>query len=62
MLMFKVPYAGEKGETLLKDLKKTLQNNLPENIKCRVVQTVTKISRNFNIKDKVDGKHLDEEF
>ena len=58
MLTFKVPYAGEKGETLLKDLKKTLQKNLPENIKCRVVQTGTKISRNFNIKDKVDGKHL----
>ena len=58
MLLFKVPYAGEKGETLLKDLKKTLQKNLPENIKCRVVQTGTKISRNFNIKDKVDGKHL----
>ena len=30
----------------------------PENIKCRVVQTGTKLSRNFNVKDKVDGKHL----
>ena len=43
---------------LLKDLKNTLQKNLPENIKCRVVQTGTKLSRNFNVKDKVDGKHL----
>ena len=58
VLMLKVPYAGEKGETLLKDLKNTLQKNLPKNIKCRVVQTGTKLSRNFNIKDKIDQKHL----
>ena len=58
LLMLKMPYAGEKGETLLKDLKNTLQKNLPANVKCRVVQTGTKLSRNFNVKDKVDGKHL----
>ena len=56
--MLKVPYAGEKGVTLLKDLKKELLKNLPENIKCRVVQTGTKLSRNFNIKDKIDQCHL----
>ena len=56
-LVFKVPHAGEKGETLLKDLKNTLQKNLPENIKCRVVQTGTKLGRNFNIKDKVNQCH-----
>ena len=56
--MLKVPYAGPKGETLLKDLNNTLQKNLPEKIKCRVVQTGTKLSRNFNIKDKIDQKHL----
>ena len=58
ILMLKVPYAGPKGETLLKDLNNTLKKNLPEKIKCRVVQTGTKLSRNFNIKDKVDQKHL----
>ena len=58
ILMLKVPYAGPKGETLLKDLNKTLQKNLPEEMKCRVVQTGTKLSRNFNIKDKIDQKHL----
>ena len=58
ILMLKVPYAGPKGETLLKDLNNTLQKNLPEKIKCRVVQTGTKLSRNFNIKDKIDQKHL----
>ena len=57
-VMLKVPYAGEKGVTLLKDLKKELLKNLPENIKCRVVQTGTKLSRNFNIKDKIDQCHL----
>ena len=56
--MLKVPYAGEKGETILKDLKNTLETNLPENIKCRVVQTGTKLSQNFNVKDKVNEKHL----
>ena len=58
LLMLKVPYAGVKGENLIKGLKNTLQRNLPANIKCRVVQTGTKISQNFNIKDKVDEKHL----
>ena len=58
LLMLKVPYAGEKGETILKDLKNTLETNLPENIKCRVVQTGTKLSQNFSVKDKVNEKHL----
>ena len=30
--------------------------NLPKNIKCRVIQTGTKLSRNFNVKDKIDQK------
>ena len=58
LLMLKVPYAGEKGETIIKDLNTTLKRNLPENINCRIVQTGTKLSQNFNVKDKVDGKHL----
>ena len=58
LLMLKVPYAGEKGETIIKDLNTTLKRNLPENIHCRIVQTGTKLSKNFKVKDKVDGKHL----
>ena len=58
ILMLKVPYAGDKGESLIKDLKNTLRRNLPENLECRVIQTGTKLSRHFNIKDKVDSKHL----
>ena len=38
--------------------KNTLQKNLPENIKCRVVQTGTKLAWNFDIRDKVDQCHL----
>ena len=58
LLMLKVPYAGEKGESLVKGLTNCLQRNLPDNIKCRVVQTGTKISQSFNVKDRLDGKHL----
>ena len=32
LLMLKVPYAGVKGENLIKGLKNTLQRNLPANI------------------------------
>ena len=57
-LMMKVPYAGKKGEGFIRGLKTCLQHNLPNNINCRIVQTGTKISRNFNVKDKVDKNHL----
>ena len=56
-LMIKVPYAGEKGETLIKTLHTTLKRNLPDNQEVRIVQTGTKLSKYFNIKDKVDAKH-----
>ena len=44
-LMMKVPYAGKKSEGLIRGLKTCLQHNLPDNIKCRIVQTGTKISK-----------------
>ena len=56
--MMKVPYAGKMGENLVESLKKTLKRNLPSNIACRIVQTGTKLSTRFNIKDAVDKKHL----
>ena len=58
VLMLKVPYAGEAGEGIIKSLKNTLRKNLPTNQECRIIQTGTKLSKRFNIKDKVDGKHL----
>ena len=56
-LMVKMPFAGEKGEGIIKDLNRTLQRNLPNNIQCRIVRTGTKLQQNFNIKDKLEEKH-----
>ena len=58
LLMMKVPYAGKTGESLVESLKKTLKRNLPSSLECRIVQTGTKLSTRFNIKDKVDKDHL----
>ena len=58
LLMIKVPYAGKTGENIVDSLKNSLKRNLPTNIKCRIVQTGTKLSTRFNIKDAVDKKHL----
>ena len=58
VLTMTVPYAGEKGEKMIKDLKKELKRNLPETQDYRIVQTGTKLSSRFNVKDKVNEKHL----
>ena len=58
LLMMKVPYAGKTGESIVESLKKTLKRNLPSSLECRIVQTGTKLSTRFNIKDKVDKNHL----
>ena len=58
MLVMKVPYAGKTGENIVESLKKSLKRNLPSNIECRVVQTGTKLSTRFNIKDEVSKDHL----
>ena len=50
--MMILPYAGEKGGTLIKFLKKNLQRVLPTNIQTRVVYTGTKLlSQLKNVKD-----------
>ena len=47
-----LPYAGEKGCTLIKPLKKNLQSVLPVNIQTRTVYTETKLSSQLrNIKN-----------
>ena len=58
LLMMKVPYAGKTGESIVESLKKTLKRNLPSSLECWIVQTGTKLSTRFNIKDKVDKNHL----
>ena len=42
--MMILPYAGEKGCTLIKSLKKNLQRALPINIQAHIVDTGTKLS------------------
>ena len=50
--MMILPYAGEKGCTLIKPLKKNLQSVLPVNIQTRTVYTETKLSSQLrNIKN-----------
>ena len=50
--MMILPYAGEKGCTLIKSLEKNLQRVLPVNIQTRIVYTGTKLSSQLrNIKD-----------
>ena len=50
--MMILPYAGEKGCTLIKSLEKNLQRVLPTNIQTRIVYTGTKLSSHLrNIKD-----------
>ena len=56
-LMIKIPFAGEKGEGIIKDLNRTLKNTLPNNLRCRIVRTGTKIEGKFNIKDKLEERH-----
>ena len=55
--LIKVPFQGKKGDTIIESLKNTLKRTLPENAECRVVQTGTKLSSHFNIKDKIDERH-----
>ena len=50
--MMILPYADEKGYTLIKLLKKNLQRVLPVNIQVRIVYTGSKLSSHFrSIKD-----------
>ena len=50
--MMILPYAGEKGCTLIKSLKKNRQRVLPVNIQTRIVYIWTKLlSQLRNIKD-----------
>ena len=57
LYMLKLPYASKEGEGIVKSLKNTLKRNLPNNQEVRIVHNGTKLSKHFNIKDKVDEKH-----
>ena len=48
-----VPYAGERGEKIMKKLR----NQLPEKVKPRIVYNGTKLSSFFQLKDKVPEEY-----
>ena len=56
-LMLKLPFRGEKGDVLVRSLKNALKTNLPDT-QFRIVQTGSKFSQYFSLKDDVDEKHL----
>ena len=48
-----LPYAGEKGCSIVRSLEKQPKRSLANNVKPNVVFTGTKHSSNFNVKDPV---------
>ena len=54
-----LPHKGQQGEKVLKSFKTTLHRFLPNNTERKPVYTGTKLSSNFQIKDKTkfDHKH-----
>ena len=53
-----LPYAGSKGEKLIKSMKNSLKCVLPENVTTRVIYFGTRLSSKFKkIKDKTVKEH-----
>ena len=58
IIMMKVPFRGNEGQTLVKRLDESLKQTLKDKLKYRIVHTGTKISRYFSLKDKTSESHL----
>lgn len=52
-----LPYGGDKGNTIVKKFKRSLQKLLPETVKPEISVKGRKVSSYFPLKDKVDDKH-----
>ena len=52
-----LPYKGEKGEHLIKSMKRRISKLLPPEIKTQVAYTGKKLSTCFNIKDQSKFEH-----
>ena len=53
-----LPYTGQKGEHLIKSLRKNMHHTLPENVQTRTCYTGTKLGTKFNnTKDPVKKSH-----
>ena len=56
-LILKVLFRGSEGDVLIKSLNNTLKITLPT-MEYRIVNTGTKLSRYFSLKDPLDKRHL----
>ena len=52
-----LPYKGEKGEHLIKSMKRRISKLLPPEIKTQVAYTGKKLSTCFNVKDQSKFEH-----
>ena len=52
-----LPYKGKTGETILKDMTRTINAILPPTTITKICFTSNKLSTQFNIKDTTDFKH-----
>ena len=52
-----LPYAGPKGNSIIKTMNNSLKRILPDNVKTRVRYTGQKLSTKLQIKDKIKDQH-----
>ena len=52
-----LPYAGPKGDSIIKTMKNSLKRVLPDNVKTRVTYSRQKLSTKLQIKDKTKDQH-----
>ena len=53
-----LPYGGDKGNTIIRDFKRTLEHTLPNTVKPEISVKGKKIASHFNAKDKIDDRHI----
>ena len=52
-----LPYKGKDGESILKDMKRSINSILPPSTSTKICFTSTKLAARFNIKDRTPTKH-----
>ena len=53
-----LPYGGDKGNTVIRIFKRILETNLPYMLKPEISVKGRKIASHFNVKDKIDERHI----
>ena len=53
-----LPYGGDKGNTVIRRFKRVLENILPDTVKPEISVKGRKIASSFNVKDKIDERHM----